>query len=374
LIAKSKTFSVLIPDGENPLLFNVINCLSQIKGIKIYLISSLKENPFKHSRYIQHYSYYPKAKEEKDWVNNINIELEKFDIDLVMPIFEDGIQALTKYKNLIYKGRYCVLPSIEDFSIALNKDLLTKHMFNNQIQASKSIVIKPGETFKNESINSPFLIKPTSNSGGGVGIVAFSNEKDIENYFIENKFKINYLVEEYIEGYDICCNVLCDKGKILAYTIHKGIMKGGKIYGPSVELLFLYDDQLYKKIVKLMESLNWYGVANIDIRYDERAKEFKVIEINPRFWYNVDASAIAGVNFPYLYCLHSLGIDFQEPKYDFIKYLNLNGFIKSVKNNKLAIFNFKFIFSNYQLNFILKDPLQIFYRVYYVIKRLILKN
>ena len=42
------------------------------------------------------------AKEEKDWVNNINIELEKFDIDLVMPIFEDGIQALTKYKNLIY--------------------------------------------------------------------------------------------------------------------------------------------------------------------------------------------------------------------------------------------------------------------------------
>ena len=76
---------------------------------------------------------------------------------------------------------------------------------------------------------------------------------------------------------------------------------------------------------KLMKSLNWSGVANIDWRYDENNKVFKIIEINTRFWLSTDASSIAGVNFPYLYCLSSLGNEIKLQKTESISYLSLEG-------------------------------------------------
>jgi predicted ATP-grasp superfamily ATP-dependent carboligase len=53
---------------------------------------------------------------------------------------------------------------------------------------------------------------------------------------------------------------------------------------------------LIEAIKKIMKSLDWSGVANIDCRYDEKEEIFKIIEINTRYWINVDASAIANVN------------------------------------------------------------------------------
>ena len=103
---------------------------------------------------------------------------------------------------------------------------------------------------------------------------------------------------------------------------------------------FLYNDQVYKLIENLIKSLNWTGVAHIDLRYDDVEKNFKVIEINPRFWASIEASKEVGVNFPYLYCLTSLGIKYNIPKYKFEKYANNRGIMKVIKskfsfNNKI---------------------------------------
>ena len=67
-------------------------------------------------------------------------------------------------------------------------------------------------------------------------------------------------------------------------------------------------------------------------------KEFKVIEINTRFWVSLDASLIAGVNFPYLYCLSSMESLFQKPQYNFVEYLNLKGLIKRIKQDMKFVF------------------------------------
>ena len=81
-----------------------------------------------------------------------------------------------------------------------------------------------------------------------------------------------------------------------------------------------------------MQTLNWSGVANVDVRFDYKTKQCMVLEINPRFWLSVEASEIAGVNFPYLYCLSSLNLDFEIPNYKHIKTLNLKGLSNKIKN------------------------------------------
>lgn len=358
---KVNTFSVLIPDGDSPLLFNVLNCFSLTNEVDVYIMSKFKNNPFKYSQNIKHFVYNPKPNSPMEWISNINKVLGEFNIDIVMPILESSIKILIENKDLIYLNRLVNLPTRENFNTALNKALLKEHLVVNKIQKPNSFIIKSGGSFDNNKIKFPVLIKPTIDSGGGKSIKKFSNREEVEKYFIDNNFDFDYLVEEFIQGRDYCFNVLCHNGKILAYSIHKGNKKEENDFGPSVGFTFLYDDSLYQLAAKLMKSLNWSGVANIDVIYDEIANEFRILEINPRFWYNVDASSCAGVNFPYLYCLQGLDVSFQNQKYNFIEYLNLNGIIRKIKKNKLFIFNFKLIFKNSQLPFFLKDPFPLIY-------------
>ncbi len=360
---KKETISVLIPDGESHILIHVINCLAQIKSVKTYLMSNQKNSAMNYSRHVHHFSYYPKTSNETEWITNINKEIKKHSIDVLMPIFEEGIGTITKLKHLIPSiNNLGIFSEFENFNIAINKEELSKFMNKHFIPSPEFELVKSNGTYKGNLTNFPIIIKPIEGFGGGQGIQIFDSEKDIESYFNLNKFEYTYLVQEYIKGYDIDCSVLCKEGNILAYTIQKGTMIGKNKFSPQYGLQFLENKLLFEVVDKLMKALNWSGVAHIDLRYDEISRQFKVIEVNTRFWVSLDASLIAGVNFPYLYCLTSLDRSFEQPEYEYIDYLNLKGLIKKIKNKKRFIFNLKFILNNTPMKFAIKDPIPMVYK------------
>lgn len=364
LSSKESNLSVLIPDGESHILLYVVNCLSDVKGLEIYVMSNKKNNPLRYSRYIKGFSYYKKTDCHLDWINNINKEIEKHNIDVVMPIFEIGIKTLIEYKlKILHEDKLGLLPSLANFNAAINKGFLAKHLQANNIPGPKSIIVDSNSAIdKVDSLNFPIIIKPLEGFGGGQGIKVFETIDNFKNHFANNNFEYIYVIQEYISGYDIDCSVLCRKGDILAFTIQKGNMIGKNEFTPQFGLSFLYEQELFEVIEKLMKSLNWSGVAHIDMRYDQNTKEFNVIEVNTRFWVSLDASLLAGVNFPYLYCLASKGTIFQKPHYKFIAYLNLKGLIKKIKQDIKFIFKINFILNNTPLKFALKDPAPMIYK------------
>lgn len=357
MLKNNSGFSILIPDGGHPSVIDIVNCFSQTKGVSIYIMSDKKDNPIKYSRLIVNFSYYPKPIQEVDFVHNINKELNKHDISLVMPVYENAFRTIIKFKDLIsHKSKLCILPTHNNFKTAINKGLLADHMKKNSIECSKSVLIKQGEKYINEKIKLPVIVKPTEGFGGGVGIHKFDNIDDISKFFLENETTYDYLIEEYIEGYDLGCNVLCENGDILAFTIQKGTLWSNKPFAPQIGLDFLYDDDLYLQVQKLMKSLNWFGVANVDIRFDENDSTFKILEINTRFWDTVIASQMAGINFPYLYAKLSLNENIGEQHYRHMGYLNFEGLKKKVRQNPLFALRFKYIFNNTYFKFLFIDP------------------
>ncbi|BAO74290.1 ATP-grasp enzyme-like protein [Winogradskyella sp. PG-2] len=327
-------------------------------------MSNEMNNPMRYSKYIKTFSYYAKTSSDIDWINNINKELEKHDIEVIMPIFETGIRTLIKHKTKIsQQDRLGLLPSLSNFDTALNKGLLAKHLDANNLPNPKTVSLSTELEFDNvNSLNFPVIIKPEEGFGGGQGIIKFNSKEELHHYFSNHDFEYINIVQEYIEGYDIDCSVLCKSGEILAFTIQKGNMTGKNQFSPQFGLSFLYEDELYRVVEKLMKSLKWNGVAHIDMRYDRKANLFKVIEVNARFWVSLDASLIAGVNFPYLYCLASKGHIFKIPQYSYISYINLKGVVKSIKKNITFIFKVNFILKHTPLQFALKDPLPMIYK------------
>ena len=53
---------------------------------------------------------------------------------------------------------------------------------------------------------------------------------------------------------------------------------------------------------KLIRELGWSGVANIDMRFDTPHQTPLVLELNGRYWFSLQGSLIAGINFPLLAC------------------------------------------------------------------------
>ncbi len=55
--------------------------------------------------------------------------------------------------------------------------------------------------------------------------------------------------------------------------------------------------------LKLLDALGYYGLSEVEFKYDARDRTFKLLEINPRTWKWHSIALLSGLNLPYLlYC------------------------------------------------------------------------
>ncbi|MBP2833845.1 ATP-grasp domain-containing protein [Aquimarina sp. U1-2] len=355
---ESTKIAVLIPDGESHLLIYVVNCLSQIPGISIFVMSSLKWNPVRFSKHISKFIYHPATQNDRLWIQTINAEVKNNNIEVIMPIFEKGIRRIIENKqSLDQKSRLVPLPDLNTFTTTINKWKLARYCTTNKLPIPKSFTYKPGDdlstTFLNE-IRFPVIVKPLEGFGGGLGIHVFTHMKELQKY-VSKTVHYSIIVQEFIEGYDIDCSILAKDGKIIAYTIQKGYMQGESPYAPQIGLQFLNNPKLLEVVENLIRSLCWDGIAHLDLRYDENDNTYKIIELNPRFWASVDASCLMGINFPHLLIQQTLGYEIQKTQYKHEKYLNLKGFVKTLRKRPFFLRQVTFILRNTQFRFVIYD-------------------
>ena len=354
---------VLIPDGESHLLLEVINCLSESDCLVVTVMSSKQDNPMRFSRYIDNYSYYPPSSVE-DWIGYINKEVEKREVDVIMPIFETGIKALIANRQLINcSDKLLDWPSVQNFETAINKWKLYLHMSQYGISCPKTYLLRRDTPI--DTMDFPLIVKPTKGFGGGLEVELLKDENEFKE-FLERKTEMEteFIAQEYVRGEDYCCNVLCLDGEILNYTVQKGIMWGAKRFGAQLGQEFIYNDEILEISSVLMKSLSWSGVACIDIRFDENEKEYKIIEINTRYWRSLVGSLVSGVNFPLLSILmHIKGRQLQKP-YKEVKFFNLKGLVKYIRNDYRNLINLRFIWRNTALKYAILDPMPMVYKFF----------
>jgi predicted ATP-grasp superfamily ATP-dependent carboligase len=86
--------------------------------------------------------------------------------------------------------------------------------------------------------------------------------------------------------------------------------------GPSTLRESHRDEALIAQSLRLLQRLEWTGVAMVEYKVDVRTGTPALMEINPRFWGSLPLALCAGVNFPLLYHRLALGQSF-APVLDF---------------------------------------------------------
>jgi predicted ATP-grasp superfamily ATP-dependent carboligase len=367
-----KNISVLIPDGEIPMSLRVVQCLSEIQGVEMYVISSTRNTSARFSRYVKKYFYRKEQENTKAWFDLINDLTNRYAIDVVMPVFETTVRTFIENKHLLQDQDKFLLPeTLKHFEKARNKWLLHRQLEELHIPSPRSFDLAGNglNSFDLSILNFPVIIKPKAEvQGGGKGIVKFNDVHELEAFRKNNSLNSSYILQEYFQGLDLGFNVICKKGEVLAYTIQLGTLFEESEFKPQIGLRMIDEDNVLLAGKKLLKALEWTGVAHIDFLYNPENNEFVVLEINPRYWLTLQASTLSGVNFPWLYCQTVIGEQLDFKGYSKTEYLELRGLWKMLGTKPFYLLNFVLHWKKSPLKYFVKDPIMTIYHLFYSLK------
>jgi predicted ATP-grasp superfamily ATP-dependent carboligase len=148
----------------------------------------------------------------------------------------------------------------------------------------------------------PIVAKPLNKRvEGEFKVRYFDSFEQLADAIENNKFELEWtLLQEYCSGDGVGVEILRHKGKSVALFQHRRRREyphtGGMAVVAESEAL---DPQLVAAATKLLQGLEWEGIAMVEFRHDRATGSVALMEVNGRYWGTLALAIQAGVDFPY---------------------------------------------------------------------------
>jgi len=350
--------TILLIGYDSNIGLGVLSCLRN-EGFDFYLLTHNSKNAAKYSRYLKKTFYYHAEQDSlKDKIIPI---VQQYKIDFIMPYDELEIREVTLHRDELTQYAPCVLGTdLFHFDIGIHKLHLAKFL------TEKDIPCPPFATLDNieqqalliKEVGFPLLLKPVRMASGRM-IQKVHNQQSLSDIILQNKEILsNFMLQPFIIGNDVTCNVICKDGEIICYTIQESPVKTGSNFCNNDTICFHNDNNVLTVISTMMKALKWNGVACVDMRRNAQTKKVYVLEINGRFWASVLPSFVkAGINFPLILLRLSIGQNKEIPTQKFTFQVSLKEYLHS-------LFHFgKLKFSDTKYGGYLLDPIARFFQI-----------
>ncbi len=213
-----------------------------------------------------------------------------------------------------------LLPKRDSLVIADNKELLTKYAQEIGLRCPKTFFRIPAREIRElcrSGLTFPCIIKFRGDSRETHWrpeeryAIVNSPKELLSAYQRMHEIEPYPIIQEYIRGQGFGYFALYDKKRNLkAQFCHKRVREYPVLGGPSSCCESTFDPDLIRTGRRLLESLEWSGLAMVEFKFDEVRKQHFIIEVNPRYWGSLPLAVYSGVNFPVLHMLSALGRDY----------------------------------------------------------------
>ena len=185
--------------------------------------------------------------------------------------------------------------------------------------------------------------------GGSKKGFVINAKEELMNLINSDKFKdIGVIIQEMVFGPDT------NHYKFNGYVDKNGYLRAGfclqKIrqnpihYGVGCLVESIFNKELLDLGMHFFDSIGYKGVGSAEFKLDEKDGQYKLIELNPRYWQQNYLSTACGINFPliqYLDVTNQLKGDFFEYKPG-IKWVNIyTDFDSYLDYRKVGSLNFR---------------------------------
>jgi len=287
---------------------NVVSAVRSLgrKGIDVVCAAESKLSICFFSKYCKQRLLYPSPEQNPDeWMGWLIKELSNNSYDMIMPISDECFRLISKHKDTLSKYTKVPVPDYSIWMRARDKAETLKLAIEQGIPCPQTRFITDLKQVQEigDEMDFPLVIKPRQ-SCGSRGIVYVHTKKELlDNYERIHAVYSFPMIQEFIPaggnayGVSLLFNKDAEPRAIFA---HKRLREFPVYGGPSTLRESVHKPELVEMSIKLLKSINWYGVAMVEFKEDPRDGRCKIMEINPRFWGSLPLSIVAGVDFPYL--------------------------------------------------------------------------
>lgn len=297
-------FTLLIV-GMDANAYYMARCYHELTGKQAYLIG---KNPiwFTHYSKIVKTSYYNNIWDEQEFLKILNnfYKEHKNEKILLVSATENYIELISKNEDKLKNKFYFNYSDCDIIKTLSNKELFYKKYMNNGIIDLPNTIYYNLNKDKELKIDFPYpvIIKAANvvkyrqlHFEGQNKIYKVHSKEELDNIVktIKNGGYLDTLIiQEYIEGDDsnLFDSVVYGdtKGQVKRITLAQiGLQEHKKdLVGNAAVLINGYnqyeDKNIIERIRKFSEMVGIRGFAEFDLKYDQKTKDYKLLEINPR--------------------------------------------------------------------------------------------
>ena len=297
---------VLVLDGDQPSALAIVRSLGR-RGIPVQVASSGDHPLAGHSKHVRACLRYPDPlRSEQAFIAWVGQQLQADLFELVIPVTERSVVPLLRHRAALDDRRIAMAPT-DALEQALDKDRTVRLAQSLNIPVPRSVTLDSITQLAEAAtaIGYPVVVKPARSVGQDASqrvqlTVSYAHGPAELEAQVRHALRFGAVIlQEYFRGDGVGIELIADRGQVRHVFQHRRLhevpLTGGgsslRVSEPVVPALQLAAQQL-------MQALGWHGVAMVEFKYAPATGEFRLMEINGRFWGSLPLAIAAGADFP----------------------------------------------------------------------------
>jgi predicted ATP-grasp superfamily ATP-dependent carboligase len=309
--------AVLIPTGFDPGSYSCVRSLSR-RGIRTIIASNHDDVPASGSRFCDETVWIPSPNEDLlDYRDALLRIASRQDVKTILPIRPQDTYLFSLYESEFEAHVSVVTPSMKTLRTVHDRIRLTAaaeaagvpvpdtRLLSDVEETDRELIVKS----RYNLLASEYLDSYSERESATEKSVSHHRPGDeLDRAELTESMGHDPIVQEYIPSSDeYVFGALYDHGEALATFQHRQIRGdsytgGGGVYRVSVDI-----PELEQVARRLLDSIDYHGLACIEYMRHEETDEFVLTEINPRLWQSLPCAVRAGADFPWYYWLLATG-------------------------------------------------------------------
>ena len=315
----------LVTDAALDFTLDIVRCLGK-RGIDVYAMgtpSTCGLDLSFHSRYCKEGIIGPPPRDD-EYVEFLAKTLRSRTIDILIPVGYWSAERIAENRKKLDPLVHIEIAKLESLRLAGSKKRTYELAKALEVPYPKTIYPRDFDEVKeiSRNIKYPVVIKPI-NEGCCHPLYPRTPQELLQRYHEmcrkSSLSKDNFpMIQEYIVADSThSFSALYQSGVCKRVFMWNEMRSSPPSGGISTYSESIYDPKVKEYGLKLLDELEWHGVANIEFKLDKRDKQFKLMEINPKFWASVEVASQSGIDFPYLLCQMANGVQLEySEEYD----------------------------------------------------------
>lgn len=295
--------NILILDGANKNTLAIVRHLGRLKAGRLSVVSYQKASIAFFSKYVSSKLILPHPKNEQLFIESLFALLKAQKFDLLIPVGYTTFKICVRYQFELGKLTSLIVPSPEAMTIAESKLKSQAQAEKLGIPVPQTMLVNAESEIEKMNLKFPVVIKAPVELGKSLVNYAWSHSELVAKFReMSNKYDTREglpIIQEYVSGEGVGFFAYYSKGKCRRIFMHRRIREYPATGGASVCAAGFYDLKLEEYGKKLLDSLEWNGVAMVEFKRNTQSGEYVLMEINPKFWGSLDLSLVSGIIFPY---------------------------------------------------------------------------